>query len=193
MKRRVLVIDDHFPSRTLLVQALLQRGVEVAGEAVSGRDGLRLAQRGVADAILMAVGLPDRDGVGVAEEIMVRSPLPIIVLTSHYDSDTIERAMKAGVMGYLIKPVREQELSPAIELAIARFAEFSSLRKDNEDLRKALEARKLIERAKGILMRSGLSEAEAFATIQKKSMNLRKSMTEIAQAIVLTEEIKSKF
>lgn len=193
MRRRVLVIDDHFPSRASLIQALLQRGFEVAGEAVSGKDGLRLARRAAADVILMAVGLSDGDGIDSAREIMERWPMPIVLLTSHYDAETIDRAAKAGVMGYLVKPVRDEELSPAIELAISRFAEFSSLRKENEDLRKTIEARKLIERAKGILMKTGaLSEAEAFATIQRKSMNLRKSMAEIAQAIVLAEEIKSK-
>lgn len=190
MKRRALVIDDHLPSRTFLVRALKEKGFEVAGEGTSGRGALRLARETAPDIILMAVGLSDMDGVRAAQVIMEESPFPVILLTSHYDAETIERTKGSGVMVYLIKPLREEELLPAIELAISRFTEFMSLREQNEDLRKTLEARKVIERAKGILMkRHGLSEAEAFALIQRKSMDTRKSMAEMAQAIVLTEEI----
>lgn len=190
MKRRALVIDDHLPSRTFLVRALKEKGFEVAGEGTSGKGALRLAKETAPDIILMAVGLSDMDGIRAAQVIMEESPFPVILLTSHYDAETIERTKGSGVMAYLIKPLREEELLPAIELAISRFAEFMSLREQNEDLRKTLEARKVIERAKGILMkRQGLSEAEAFALIQKKSMDTRKSMAEMAQAIVLTEEI----
>jgi len=190
MKRRVLIIDDHRPSRIFLAQALDQIGFEVAGEGVSGQSALALVKATTPDAILMAVGLPGMDGIGAAQKIMEENPLPIVLLTSHYDAETIERAKEAGVMAYLIKPLREEELRPTMELAISRFAEFISLRRENEDLKKTLEARKAIERAKGILMRSrGLSEAEAFSLIQKKSMDTRKSMAEIAQAIILTEEL----
>jgi len=193
MKRRVLVIDDHPLSRTFLVRVLKEKGFEVAGEGTSGKGALRLAKETAPDVILMAVGLADMDGVCAAQAIMEESPLPVILLTSHYDAETIERTKGAGVMAYLIKPLREEELLPTVELAISRFAEFVSLRRENEDLKKTLEARKAIERAKGILMqRQGLSEAEAFALIQKKSMDTRKSMAEIAQAIVLTEEITKK-
>ena len=187
------MIDDHLPSRTFLVRALKEKGFEVAGEGASGKGALRLAKETAPDVILMAVGLADMDGVRAAQAIMEESPLPVILLTSHYDAETIERTKGAGVMAYLIKPLREEELLPTVELAISRFAEFVSLRRENEDLKKTLEARKAIERAKGILMqRQGLSEAEAFALIQKKSMDTRKSMAEIAQAIVLTEEITKK-
>lgn len=184
------MIDDHLPSRTFLVRALKEKGFEVAGEGTSGKGALRLAKETAPDIILMAVGLSDMDGIRAAQVIMEESPFPVILLTSHYDAETIERTKGSGVMAYLIKPLREEELLPAIELAISRFTEFMSLREQNEDLRKTLEARKVIERAKGILMkRQGLSEAEAFALIQKKSMDTRKSMAEMAQAIVLTEEI----
>jgi response regulator NasT len=121
---------------------------------------------------------------------MQATPFPIILLTSHYDLGTIERAKRAGVMGFLLKPLREGELFPAIELAVTHFQEFIALRKENENLKKTLEARKLIERAKGILMSSrGLSEEQAFSLIQKKSMDLRKPMGEIAQAVILSEEL----
>jgi response regulator NasT len=190
-KRRVLVIDDHLPSRAFLVKALNDKGFGVVGEGASGKGALKLAQSTAPDAVLMSVGLPDIDGIHAAQQIMEENPLPIVLLTSHYDEDTVERAKSAGVMAYLLKPLREDELLPTTELAISRFQEFSSLRKENEDLKKTLEARKAIERAKGVLMKQqGLSETEAFSLIQKKSMDLRKPMVEIAQAIILTEEIR---
>jgi len=190
MKRRVLVIDDHLPSKTFLITALAEKGFNVVGESARGKDAAVLAKTTIPDVILMAVGLPDVDGISVAREIMEESPLPIVLLTSHYEAENIERAKGSGVMAFLIKPLREEELFPTIELAISRFAEFISLRRENEDLKKTLEARKVIERAKGILMKSrGLSEPEAFALIRKKSMETRKPMADIAQAIILTEEM----
>ena len=190
MKRQVLVIDDHLPSKSALMKALIERGFEVIGEGESSKAARTLARATAPDLVFMAVGLPDPDGISAAEAIMEENPLPIVLLTSHYDSETIERAKEAGVMAYLIKPLREEELVPTAELAISRFNEFVALKKENHDLKQTLEARKAIERAKGILMKNqGLSEAQAFSLIQKRSMDLRKPMAEIAQAIVLTEEM----
>jgi len=188
MKRKVLLIDDHLPSRSQLAQALNKEGFEVVGEGESGKASLSLAKTTQPDAILMAVGLADLDGISAARQIMEENPFPIILVTSHYEKETIERAKEAGVMAYLIKPVRQEELRPSIEMATSRYDEFLSLRRQNEDLKKTLNARKAIERAKGILMKNqGLSEAEAFNLIQKRSMDLRKSMADIAEAIILTE------
>jgi len=190
MKRKVLVIDDHLPSKTALMKALIERGFEVVGDGSDSRAAQALARTTSPDLILMAVGLPDPDGIAAAQAIMENNPLPIVLLTSHYDAATIERAKEAGVMAYLLKPLRKEELIPTAELAISRFEEFISVKRENRDLKKALEARKAVERAKGILMKKqGLSEAQAFSLIQKKSMGLRKPMAEIAQAIVLSEEI----
>jgi AmiR/NasT family two-component response regulator len=188
--RRVMVIDDHEPSRGNLVRVLRESGFRIVGEASSGAAGLDLASATAPDVILMAVGLPDLDGIRAARKIMQAKPLPIVLVTSHYDAATIERAKRAGVMGYLIKPLRGGELLPVIELAILHFQEFVALQKENENLKKTLAARKIIERAKGILMkRQGLSEAEAFSLIQRKSMDMRKPMVEIAQALILSQEI----
>ena len=188
--RRVLVIDDHEPSRKNLFRVLAESGFEVAGDGTSGAGALELSLATNPEVVLMAVGLADLDGIRAARQIMQAHPLPVILLTSHYDAATIERATQAGVMGYLVKPLRGSELAPAIELAIAHFEEFIALRKENLGLKKTLEARKIIERAKGILMENqGLSEADAFALIKRKSMELRKPMAEIAQAILLSEEI----
>jgi len=188
--KRVLVIDDHEPSCKNLVGVLAESGFQIVGAATSGAAGLQLASASAPDVILMAVGLPDLDGIRAARKIMQANPLPIVLVTSHYDAATIERAKRAGVMGYLIKPLREGELLPAIELAISHFQEFVALQKENENLKKTLEARKVIERAKGILMkRQRLSEPEAFSLIQQKSMDMRKPMVEIAQAVILSQEI----
>ena len=188
--RRVLVIDDHAPSRDNLKRALAASSCEVVGEGTSGQSALELAAVTVPEVILMAVGLSDLDGIRAARKIMQAKPVPIILVSSHYDAETVERAKQAGVMGYLLKPLRDGELLPAIELAVSHFREFVALQKENENLKKTLEARKIIERAKGILMKSkGLSEAEAFSLIQKKSMDLRKPMSEIAQAVILSEEL----
>lgn len=188
--RRALVIDDHDPSRKDLVRVLTESGFEVVGEASSGAGGLDLASAIAPDVILIAVGLPELDGIRAARKLMRANPLPIVLVTSHYDAATIERAKRAGVMGCLIKPLRAGELLPTVELAISHFQETSALQKENEDLKKNLLARKTIERAKGILMkREGLSEAEAFSLIQRKSMDMRKPMVEIAQAIIVSQEV----
>jgi AmiR/NasT family two-component response regulator len=129
--RRVLVTDDHAPSRDNLRRAL------IVGEGTSGRSALQLASVTVPEVILMAVGLSDLDGIRAARKIMQAKP-------SHHDAETVERAKRAGVMGYLLKPLREEELLPAIELAVSHFQEFVALQKENEDLKKILEARKLI-------------------------------------------------
>jgi response regulator NasT len=188
--RRVLVIDDHVPSRDNLKRVLAASGCQVVGEGTSGKGAEELASATVPDVVLMAVGLSDLDGIRAARKIMQSRPVPVILVSSHYDTETVERAKRAGVMGYLLKPLRDGELLPTIEIAVSQFQEFVTLRKENENLKKTLEARKIIERAKGILMKSkGLSEAEAFSLIQKKSMDLRKPMSEIAQAVIVSEEL----
>ena len=192
-KKHVVIVDDSPRSRATLGGALKRLGCEVAGEGSSGSEAIRLAQTLKPDVLFLAVGLPDMDGLTVAAHILGTLPLPILILSSHLDQELIQRAKEAGVMAYLLKPLREEELLPAIELAISRFEEFNALRKENADLRRILEDRKLIERAKGILMeRERISEQQAFARIQKTSMNTRRSMAEIAQAILLSEAVAAR-
>jgi AmiR/NasT family two-component response regulator len=184
--RRVLVIDDHEPSRRHLVKTLTKGKYEIAGEGASGKSALALARSAAPDVIVMAVGLPDIDGIEAAGDMMRTHPLPVVLITSHYDAATIERAKQAGVMGYLVKPLREAELSPTIELAITRFQDFLSLREENSTLKENLESRKLIECAKGLLMdQRKLTEEQAYTLLKKTSMNLRKPMGDVAQAIIL--------
>ncbi|HLN87907.1 MAG TPA: ANTAR domain-containing protein [Candidatus Limnocylindrales bacterium] len=188
--RRVLVIDDHESSRRDLVNILLQRGYEIVGEGSSGKLALTLARTATPDVMLMAVGLADLDGIQAASEILATYHLPIVLITSHYDAMTVERATKAGVMALLLKPVRADAVSPAIELAISRFKDFLALQQENESLKENLESRKIIERAKGLLMEQRrLSEEQAYSLIKKTSMNMRKPMADVAQAILLAAEI----
>ena len=189
-KKRIVIIDDSLRSRAALGEALERRGFEVAAKGASGFDAISLARELRPDVLFLAVGLPEMDGLSAAAQILEAHPLPIIILSSHLDPDLIQRAKEAGVMAYLAKPLREEDLLPAIELAVSRFEEFMALRKQNEDLKRTLEGRKLIERAKGVLMeREKISEQQAFTQIQRASMNTRRSMTEIAQAILLSEEV----
>jgi response regulator NasT len=184
--RRVLVIDDHEPSRARLSGILRECGYDVVGELATGKGAVVFARAKNPEVILMAVGLPDIDGIQAAEEIIQSKPLPIVLLTSRYDAETIERAKSAGVMGYLVKPLRAEELRPTIELALSRFQQFASLREENSTLKETLEARKTIERAKGLLMEQRkLSEEQAYSLIKRASMNMRKPMADVAQAILL--------
>ncbi|WP_337288883.1 response regulator [Candidatus Methylomirabilis sp.] len=193
MRKTVVIIDDSPGSRAILGDALKRLGFEVIGEGASGAEAVHLAQKLKPDVLFLAVGLPDMDGLTVAAHILETLPIPILILSSHLDQELIRRAKEAGVMAYLPKPLREEELLPAIELAISRFEEFTALRKENADLKRILEDRKLIERAKGILMeRERISEQQAFARIQKTSMNTRRSMAEIAQAILLSEAVTGR-
>jgi two-component system, response regulator PdtaR len=147
-----------------------------------------LATTTAPDVVLIAVGLPDIDGIQTTSSIMRVNPVPIILVTSHHDAATVVRAIKSGAMAYLIKPLRKGELSPAIELAISRFQEVVSLQRENETLKENLESRKVIERAKGMLMEQrDLTEEQAYSLIKKASMNMRKSMMDVAEAIVLAE------
>lgn len=187
---RVLVIDDHEPSRRHLCNILLERGYEIVGEGSSGKLALALARTATPDVLLMAVGLADLDGIQAASAILADFRVPIVLITSHYDDNTVERATKAGVMALLLKPVRAEAVSPAIELATSRFRDFLAVQQENETLKGNLESRKIIERAKGLLMEQRrLSEEQAYSLIKKTSMNMRKPMADVAQAILLAAEI----
>ncbi len=190
MRRTVLIVDDDQGSRASLRGALERLGWEVIGEGRSGDEAVSMTKTLRPDALIIAVGLPDQDGIVASAKIMEEVPTAIVILTSRTDRETIERARDVGVIGYLLKPLREEELLPTLELAISRFQEFMTLRRENETLKKTLEARKLIERAKGLLMeQEGLSEREAFAKIQRKSMDSRTPMVEVAKAIILAAEV----
>ena len=132
-KKYVVIVDDSPRSRATLGNALKRLGFEVVGEGSSGAEAVRLAQKLKPDVLFLAVGLPDMDGLSTAAHILETVPLPILILSSHLDQELIQRAKEVGVMAYLLKPLREEELLPAIELAISRFEEFNALRQENAD------------------------------------------------------------
>nr|WP_290666792.1 response regulator [Ardenticatena sp.] len=188
-RKRVVIADDESIIRMDLKEMLTSLGYLVVGEASNGRDAVRLARELKPDIVIMDIKMPDMDGIEAARLLTEERIAPVVLLTAFSQRDLIEQAKEAGVVGYLIKPFRESDLTPVIEVAMERFREFRELEAQVQDLKEALETRKLVDRAKGILMdRDGLKEAEAFRRIQKMSMNTRRPMREIAEAIILTYE-----
>jgi response regulator NasT len=185
-----VVVDDHAPSRAAVAEAVTAQGGQVQGNGSRMEDVAHLVDKHHPDAVVMAVGLPDGDGVEAARRVMASGACPVVLLTSHTDTAVSERAIAAGVLGFLVKPLRPEELGPALDVAVSRFRELSAMRRENETLKRTLETRKLVERAKGILMkRLGLSEPDAFRRIQKTAMDTRRPMSEVAQALLLTEDM----
>jgi len=186
---RVVIADDESVICMDLREMLANLGYLVVGEAGDGRSAVNLARELRPDVVLMDIKMPDMDGIEAAKILTEERIAPVVLLTAFHQRDLIERAKEAGVVGYLVKPIQEADLAPAIEVALSRFQEFRELEKQVDNLKDQLETRKLVDRAKGILMDTqGLTEAAAFRRIQKMSMNTRKSMKEIAQAIILTYE-----
>jgi len=180
---RVAIVDDHERSRVALRGAIAAAGGAVAGEALLCADAVPLIERTTPDVAIFAVGLPDGDGIEAASHAIARTDCPVVLFTSHTDIPLVARAREAGVMAYLLKPLRPAELGPALDLAIARFAE-------NRQLRQTLAGRKYIERAKGALMaRFGLTEEEAFRRIRRAAMDSRKTMVDIAKALLVSESL----
>lgn len=187
--KKIAIVDDDASERLVLKGLLIENGFSVVAEGGSGLEALDICRSSTPDLIIMDVRMPGKDGISAALDISKNCPTPVVLLTASDDEETIRRAAEAGVMGYLMKPIREEGLVPTIELAISRFEEFSMLRKENSELKDALKARKTIEKAKGLLMeRDKMNEAEAFARIRKIAMDKRKSMTEIAEVIILAFE-----
>lgn len=189
---RILIADDESLIRMNLRDMLAQQGYEVVAEASTGRQAIELARKIHPDLILLDIKMPDIDGLEAARQITTDAVAPVVLLTAYSDDELIESAKKVGVSGYLVKPIRETELSPVIEIALARYADIQHLRRQVTDLEEALETRKLIERAKGVLMEThGLSESEAFHRMRRTSMDNRKSMKEVAEAILLSYELQA--
>jgi len=190
-KRRVLVADDESIIRLDLGEMLANLGYEVVGEVGDGAAAVEFARRLRPDLVIMDIKMPGVDGIAAARELTKERVAPVLLLTAYSEQDLVERAKEAGVVAYLVKPFREAELMPSIEVALSRFAEFRAVEQEVHSLKEALEARKVVEQAKGVLMEThGLRESEAFHRIRKASMDNRKSMREIAEAILLTHQLE---
>ncbi|HHL40833.1 MAG TPA: response regulator [Deltaproteobacteria bacterium] len=183
--KKVALIDDEASQRVVLRGFLEDAGYEVVAEGGDGSQAVDICTANDPDLVIMDVKMPGMDGIEAARLINSLRPTPVLLLTASSDDETVRRAVEAGVMAYLTKPVRFEELQPAIELALDRHNELEQLRKENVDLKEAIETRKVVERAKGLLMeKEGLTEKEAFGRLRKISMDRRSTMREIAEVII---------
>jgi AmiR/NasT family two-component response regulator len=190
-RTRVIIADDESIIRMDLREMLTNLGYLIVGEVGDGRSAVNLAKELRPDIVIMDIKFEgdEFDGIEAARILTEEKIAPVLLLTAYSQRELVVRAREAGVVGYLVKPFREADLSPAIEVALARFGEFRAVEKQVGDLEQALETRKFVDRAKGILMDTqGLSEADAFRKIQKMSMNTRKPMQEVAEAIILAHQ-----
>lgn len=192
MTIRILIADDEPLIRMNLRETLAEQGYLVVGEAGDGQSAVNMTRQLRPDLVLLDIKMPHMDGLEAAKAIHEEGLAPVLLLTAYSSRDLVMRARDAGVLGYLIKPVRDAELMPLIEVTLARWGEHTNRKRELGHLKDRIESRKLIERAKGYLMDSqGLSEAEAFRKIQQLAMNSRKTMREVAQAILLAQQIAS--
>ncbi|AFN46026.1 ANTAR domain-containing response regulator [Arachnia propionica] len=183
--KKVLIAEDEALIRLDLVELLTEEGFEVVGQAADGEEAVKLARELEPDLIIMDVKMPGMDGITAAEIIGEERIAPILMLTAFSQSELVERARDAGVMGYLVKPFGASEVVPAIEVAIGRFAELRAIEEELANLEDRFESRKIIDQAKGMLQEGlGLTEPEAFRWIQKTAMDLRKSMREVAEGVI---------
>jgi two-component system, response regulator PdtaR len=192
MTTRILIADDEPLIRMNLRETLQDQGYIVVGEVGDGQSAVNLTRQLRPDLALLDIKMPYLDGIAAARAIIAEAIAPVLLLTAYSSRELVAQAREAGVLGYLIKPVREAELMPLIEVTLARWSEQTSRRKELIQLKDRIETRKLVERAKGALMdQQGLSEADAFRKIQQLAMNSRKTMREVAQAILLTQQLSA--
>ena len=183
---RILVAEDETIIRLDLVEMLTESGYEVVAEAENGAVAIELAKKLKPDLAILDVKMPEMDGITAAEQIITLAP--VLMLTAFSQRELVERARDAGVMAYVVKPFSISDLVPAIEFAISRHRQMKSLEDEVADLYERLETRKIIDRAKGILMKAmGLTEPESFSWIQKTAMDRRISMKQVAQAVISPE------
>jgi two-component system, response regulator PdtaR len=190
--RRILIAEDEAIIRLDLKEMMEEEGFEVVGEAADGEAAVRLARERSPELVILDIKMPGMDGLTAAETISSEGLAAVLILTAFSQKELVRRAAEAGAMGYLVKPFQKSDLLPAIDVALARYAQISQLRGEAEDLGDQLETRKLVDRAKGRLMDDrGLNEADAFRLIQKRAMDERLSMRAVAEK-VLSDETSPK-
>ena len=188
--RRVLVAEDNTKTRIFLKNQLELLGYDVVGLVANGKAAVEKAAEINPALVIMDIKMPELDGIDAARQISAKGPMPIILITGVSSDDIATKAIECGVFAYLVKPVTKKQLEPAIKLALARFNEFRSLKEEVDDLRDAMETRKLVERAKGILMkRCNVSEDDAFKLLQTHSQKENKKMREIAEGIISASKL----
>jgi len=187
---RIVIADDEPIIRLDLRKTLENMGHQVVGEAGDGAKAVDMARDLKPDIVILDIKMPEMDGIDAAKVVTTEGISPVLLLTAYSQKDLVDRAKDAGVFAYLVKPFKEADLLPAMEIAISRYEEFIELENEVSDLENKLDTRKAVDRAKGILMdQYGLKEQEAFRRIQVQSMNTRKSMREIADAIIIAHSV----
>jgi len=190
---RVVVADDERDTREYLQQCLTRMGHQVAA-ATTGRQALDLARQLQPDLLFTDIKMPDMDGIEAATALNRERVTPVILLTGHHDAELLRRAAQEHVMAYLIKPVDAADVEAAVTVAMARFEEYQAVRKESADLKQALEDRKLIERAKGSVMkRLGIEEDEAFRRMRKLASDGNQRLAEVARRVLAAEEVFQQF
>jgi len=186
---RIVAADDEPDMRDFYRRMLPEMGHQVVGLASNGRELVDFCAAEKPDLIIADIRMPQLDGIEAAKEIWQQVQVPVILVSSFHDEDLIKRAQDDPILAYLVKPIEEADLETAICIAMSRFERLKTLQKENAELRQTLADRKLIERAKGIVMkRAGMGEAEAFRRLQKISWDRNQKLVEIAQIIITTEE-----
>ncbi|TWH47793.1 ANTAR domain-containing response regulator [Sporomusa sp. KB1] len=182
---RIVIADNESIIRMDLKEILEEAGHTVVGEATDGVKAVELARKCHPDLVIMDIKMPEMDGITAAKIISNEKLAPVLLLTAFSQKEIVEKAKDSGVLAYLVKPVKEANLFPAMEIALSRFKEFAELERELEEVKNSLETRKILDRAKGILMDAySLSETEAYRRIQQYSMSKRKSIRDVAAAIV---------
>ena len=185
-RRLVVIAEDEALIRLDLREMLEEEGYQVAAEAADGESAVALVLEHRPDLAVLDVKMPRLDGISAAEQIAAARAAPVVMLTAFSQRELVERARAAGAMAYLVKPFTKADLVPAIEMAMARYDELTTLEREVSDLRERLETRKLVDRAKGALQdRRGLDEAAAYRWIQRTSMDRRMTMREVAELVVV--------
>ncbi len=188
---RIVIADDEAVIRMDLKEILQEAGHEVVGETANGRRAVAIVRDTRPDLVIMDVKMPDMDGIEAARLVAAENLAPVLLLTAFDDAELIGRATDAGVLAYLVKPLEEKNLFPAMEIALSRWQEMKSLGEELAAMRDSLETRKLLDRAKGILMREhNISEDEAYRRLQRYSMTKRRPLKDVAAAVIEAEKKK---
>jgi response regulator NasT len=186
---RIVVADDEPDMQEYFRKILPRLGHKVVGVAANGRELVEQCRSFAPDLVITDIKMPEMDGIEAADQVYRERPVPVILVSAYHDSTLIERAEADHILGYLVKPIKQADLEPVIGLTMRRFEQFEELRQEAADLRQALEDRKVIERAKGSIMkRAGLDEAASFRRLQKLAQDSNVKLVEIARSILAAEE-----
>jgi two-component system, response regulator PdtaR len=186
---RVLIAEDEALIRMDLREMLEEEGHEVVGEARDGAEAIALARTVSPDVVFLDVKMPNVDGIEAARTISAEAIAPVVMVTAFSQAGLVEEAAKAGAMGYVVKPFSRTDILPAMQVAVSRHAEMALLEKQVGDLTERLETRKTLDRAKGLLMADGLTEPEAFKRLQRLAMDKRKTLRQVADAVITAHEV----